>query len=90
MVLCGMIRNNQKWGENKIQKNELQDNAQTDSDINNSIPAADTWNNSTEQNIEEQPIDNNQTTIKKQTSKAKSTVQRKKQESAKSKAVKLI
>ena len=50
VIVNQMIRNNQKWGENKVQKNKPQDNVQT-----TSAPAADELNSQSEQTIEEKP-----------------------------------
>ncbi|MBQ3350030.1 MAG: IS110 family transposase [Thermoguttaceae bacterium] len=71
-IVNQMIRNNQKWGENKVQKNELQDNVQT-----TFAPAADELNNQSEQTIEEKPAVKKAHVFKKQTSIVKSGAQRK-------------
>ena len=72
VIVNQMIRNNQKWGENKIQKNEPQDNVQA-----TSAPAADEFNNLSEQAIEEKPTVKKARVSKKQTSTVKSVAQRK-------------
>ena len=72
VIVNQMIRNNQKWGENKVQKNEPQDNVQT-----TSAPAADELNNQSEQTIKEQPAIKKARVSKKQTSIVKSVAQRK-------------
>ena len=72
VIVNQMIRNNQKWGENKIQKNELQDNVQTVS-----APAADELNNQLEHAIVEKPTVKKACVSKKQTSTVKSVAQRK-------------
>lgn len=72
VIVNQMIRNNQKWGENKVQKNDPQDNVQT-----TSVPAADELNNQLEQTVEEQPTIKKARVSKKQTSIVKSVAQRK-------------
>ena len=72
VIVNQMIRNNQKWGENKVQKNDPQDNVQT-----TSAPAADELNNLSEQAIEEKPTVKKARVSKKQTSTVKSVAQRK-------------
>ena len=72
VIVNQMIRNNQKWGENKVQKNEPQDNVQT-----TSAPAADELNSQSEQTIEEKPTVKKALVSKKQTSIVKSVAQRK-------------
>ena len=72
VIVNQMIRNNQKWGENKVQRNEPQDNVQT-----TSAPAADELNNQLEQTIEEKPEVKKARVSKKQTSIVKSVAQRK-------------
>ena len=71
-IVNQMIRNNQKWGENKVQKNELQDNVQTIS-----ASAAEDLNNQSEHAIEEKPAVKKVCVSKKQTSTVKSGAQRK-------------
>ena len=72
VIVNQMIRNNQKWGENKVQQNEPQDNVQA-----TSAPAADEFNNLSEHAIEEKPTVKNARVSKKQTSIVKSVAQRK-------------
>lgn len=72
VIVNQMIRNNQKWGENKVQKNEPQDNVQA-----TSAPAADKLNNQSEHAIEEKPTVKKALVSKKQTSIVKSVAQRK-------------
>ena len=72
VIVNQMIRNNQKWGENKVQKNEPQDNVQT-----TSAPATDELNNQSEHTVEEQPTIKKALVSKKQTSTVKSVAQRK-------------
>lgn len=72
VIVNQMIRNNQKWGENKVQKNEPQDNVQT-----TSAPAADELNNQLEQTIKEKPAVKKPCVTKKPTSTVKSIAQRK-------------
>lgn len=72
VIVNQMIRNNQKWGENKVQKNDPQDNVQT-----TSVPAADELNNQLEQTVEEHPTIKKARVSKKQTSIVKSVAQRK-------------
>ena len=72
VIVNQMIRNNQKWGENKVQKNEPQDNVQT-----TSAPVADELNNQSEHAIEEKPTVKKPCVSKKQTTTVKSGAQRK-------------
>ena len=72
VIVNQMIRNNQKWGENKVQKKEPQDNVQA-----TFAPAADELNNQSEQAIEEKPTVKKARVSKKQTSTVKSVAQRK-------------
>ncbi|MBQ6617678.1 MAG: hypothetical protein IJH67_15060 [Thermoguttaceae bacterium] len=70
VIVNQMIRNNQKWGENKVQKKEPQDNVQA-----TFAPAADELNNQSEQAIEEKPTVPKALVSKKQTSIVKSVAQ---------------
>ena len=72
VIVNQMIRSNQKWGENKVQQNEPQDNVQA-----TSAPAADELNNLSEHAIEEKPTVKKVRVSKKQTSTVKSVAQRK-------------
>ena len=72
VIVNQMIRNNQKWGENKVQQNEPQDNVQA-----TSAPAADELNNKSEQAIVEKLAVKKPRVSKKQTSTVKSVAQRK-------------
>ena len=72
VIVNQMIRNNQKWGENEVPKNEPQDNVQA-----TSAPTANELNNQSEQTIEEKPTVKKELVSKKQTSTVKSVAQRK-------------